>query len=616
MIAAAPPPMPPLICRREVSMRTKRGRAAHAAPSFNRKVHTMARLVPLFSGLAPRRLLRAAAFSLGLVLAACGGDDDDGGAAAGTLVVSGTAATGAALGGAALELKCEGGNGSGTTQADGSYSVSLVAALPCVIRVTGSGGVVLHTLAFGSGATARANLTPATELIVARLAAADPAAFYANYDAVAAAAVTSDAVASAQAQVLALLQAAGIDFSSLGDLITGTLVARTPAAVGDAYDQALDSLAGALANSGTTLATFTSTVVASAGNAAVVALPPELLLARAAPTCSALRSGNYRIVTPTLGATMAAQTGSLVFDAAAMTGTRAGDTAATWTANGACRFTEQGATYSADVVVSQAGVMIGRLTRNGATRDFIGVPAQNHTLAELAGTWNVIGLTVDDAAAAYVGTAGTATLDDAGKFTGGINCQNNTTWAIDVCAPITEPLLSLIPPFVADADGGFAVFGAGNGSVTTRAFAYRAGSGDLLLLVVSEDGTFGFYAPDKAAPPPAVGTTIRNWNFDSDARLVPLGIGQTQSTVTSIDANAGSWTRTQRNLATTRDFTTTLFANNPRRGYVHRAGGTTTASDGSSVQLNEFTFLRLHGMGFAPVLFPTGKTFELSVGQP
>jgi hypothetical protein len=41
-----------------------------------------------------------------------------------------------------------------------------------------------------------------------------------------------------------------------------------------------------------------------------------------------------------------------------------------------------------------------------------------------------------------------------------------------------------------------------------------------------------------------------------------------------------------------------------------------TASDGTLIQLNEFSFLRLHGMGFAPVLLPRPKTFEFSVGQP
>ncbi len=168
----------------------------------------MAHLAPLISAFDRRGLLRAAALALGLALTACGGgsSSDDDATATDKLVITGTAATGAALAGATVELQCSGGNGSGTTQADGSYSVSLVAALPCVIRVSGSGGVVLHTVAFGSGTTARANLTPATELVVARLAAQDPAAFYANFDA---AAITAAAVASAQTQVLTLLQADG-----------------------------------------------------------------------------------------------------------------------------------------------------------------------------------------------------------------------------------------------------------------------------------------------------------------------------------------------------------------------------------------------------------------------
>jgi hypothetical protein len=559
---------------------------------------------------------RAAVSAVAAALAACGGGGGSGSDAppAAELTVSGTAATGAAVAAAVVELKCAAGAGSGTTGSDGTFSVTISGgALPCVLRVAGPGGLVLHSVAYGSGTAVRSNLTPATELIVARLAGVDPAAFYAAFDP---ARISAAAVGDAQAAIKAILLAAGVDFSALGDLIAAALVARTGAAGGDAYDQALDALAAALAASGNTLAGLTSAAIDSAGAAqSVASLPAELLLLRAAPTCAQLRSTTYRVVSPTPGATINEQSSTLVFDAATMTGVRSDvGSSASWVANGNCRFTEQGAGYTADVVVSRAGVLFGRLTRNAVSRHFVGFASQTRGLAELAGTWNTLG--VNRGTSAFVAEAGTVTLNAEGKFVSGTTCQNAATWAVDVCSNVPDAILALIPPFAASADGGFV--SDGGGGETNRLFAYRGGSGDLMLVAVNSEGAFGFYTPDKPTLPPAMGTTASNWNFDANDQLVPLGSGLSQSTntVTSIDAAAGSWTRLQRAIGSTSEYSTTLFANVPRRGYVFRAAALVTASDGARLQLNEFTFLRMHGMGFSPVVLPGPKTFELSVGQP
>jgi hypothetical protein len=513
-------------------------------------------------------------------------------------------------------LKCAAGAGSGTTGSDGSYSVTISGGvLPCVVRVVGSGGVVLHSVAYGSGSAVRSNVTPVTELILAWLAGVDPAAFYASFDA---AHVNAAAVAEAQAAVKAILQAAGINFSALGDLITSALVARTGAASGDAYDQALDALAAALARSGNTLAGLTAEVVAPAGaSRSVPSLPAELLLLRPAPTCAKLRSTTYRIVTPNEGVSVDALTSTLVLDTATMTGVRSdvgGST--TWTANGNCRFTEQGAGYTADVVVNAAGVIVGRQTQNSVTRHFIGFPAQTHGLAALEGTWNTLG--VNRGAVAYVAEAGTITLNTEGKITSGTSCSNAATWAVDTCASVPDAILALIPPYVASNDGGFAL--SDGGGVTTRLFAYRSGSRDLMLVAVNNEGAIGFFTPDKAVPLPSVGFTASNWNFDATDRMIPTGTAlyQTTNTVISTDEAAGSWTRRQRTVGSTSEYTTTLRANVPRRGYVFRRAELVTAIDGVRLQLNEFTAMRMHGMGFSPVVLPgpAPKVFELSVGQP
>ena len=122
-----------------------------------------------------------------LCLAACGGGGSDTtpapAPAASSLAVSGTAATNAPLASSAVDSKCATGSGSSTTAADGSFTVTIVSGtLPCVLRVT-SGSTILHTVAIGSGSTARADITPVTELVVARLAGDLPATYYAGFNA-------------------------------------------------------------------------------------------------------------------------------------------------------------------------------------------------------------------------------------------------------------------------------------------------------------------------------------------------------------------------------------------------------------------------------------------------
>jgi len=553
--------------------------------------------------------------TLAVLAAACGSGGDDTTPApppaATSLAITGTAATGAAMAGGTVEAKCATGTASASTAADGSYTLAVTdGTLPCVLRVT-SGATVLHSLAAGSGSSVRANLTPATELAVARLVQAAPASYWTTFVATVA---TDSAIATALADVVAVLKDAGVDFSALGNLFTAPLVARNGGSAGNAYDQALDALAGAMATAGTTLPALADAVAGNTSGSA--SLPPDLLLRRAASGCSVLRSTTYRVVEPSATAgTVDAQVGTLVFDAATMTGTRSGSAAASWTATAPCRFTESGNGYSADVMVSQGGLLVGLVTRGTTTHLFFGYPAQSHTLAELAGPWNQLGM--GRSGAAFAPFAGSATLDAAGRVTAGTSCGNATTWAIDTCTALGDTALALLPALGAAGDGSFQVTDAASGRVTTRLFAYRAGSRDLMLASIAEDGAFGFWSPDKAVPLPAVGTPARNWNFDVNAELVPYPLSETTNTVTANNTAAGTWTRTQ-SLANTPTVTyvTTLRANQPRRGYVLRPSATVTASDGRTVTLNEFSFLRLHGMGWSPVVIPGPKTFEPSVGQP
>src|SRR5262249_13747718 len=155
---------------------------------------------------------------------------------------------------------------------------------------------------------------------------------------------------------------------------------------------------------------------------------------------------------------------------------------------------------------------------------------QSHDLSELGGNWNLMGMSL--AGATYVGNAGSATISSAGRFTAGSNCQNNTTWATNVCVTFTDALLQLVPPITADGSGGFALVDPNTNTAGERLFAYKAGSGDLMLLTVSRDGSFAFYSPDKPVPLPAIGTAASNWDFDSTALYVPAqAIYETTNTV-------------------------------------------------------------------------------------
>jgi len=561
------------------------------------------------------QMVSAAAIGCAATLAACGGGgSSDGGTTPTALAISGTAAIGAPISGQTVEVKCAVGTASGTTNADGSYSLNVSGgSWPCVVRVSVSAGAALHTVATAAGTSATANVTPATQLIVANLAAVDPEAYYTSFDSAAAALITASAVATAQSNVIAVLQSAGVDFSSVGDLLV------SPLAAASAYDAALEALAAALTQSATTLDTLTTAVINMAGNS-VPSLPADLLLQPAAANCAAMRSGTYRIVTPTSNATMADQSGLAVFDATTLAITRPDGGTGTWVANGPCRFTDQGGSYIADIVVSQAGVLTARYTRdNGITyRNFIGFPEQARALTELAATWNVLGMS--GSAGNYVGSAGSITFDGAGKARAASTCQNNSTWAIDVCADVSPAVLDLAPALTVDADGGFDAIDATTHTVDGRVFAFKAGSGDLMLVSVNSDGRFFFYAPQRAVALPNVGAQTTSWNFDVLPQLTSAqSTYETHNTVTAVDATADSWVRTQKTVGKTNDHAETLHANSPRIGYTHRPAGTATAVDGTTVTINEFTAIRMPGMGISPLLLLLAngsKLFEFSVVEP
>ena len=560
------------------------------------------------------------------ILAACGGGgSSDEPAAATPLALSGVAATGAAIAGQTVEAKCSSGTGTATSNGDGSYTINVTGGvLPCVLKITPASGPALYSIATGTGNSATANISPVTQLVVASLTGGDPAAYFTAVDATAAAGVTDADVTAAVTAVKTTLLAAGVDLGTI-DVLAGTLTPATGTTAGNAYDQALDALAAKLSTAGTTLETLTTTVAAAspaasptapAATTGVASLPADLLLKPAASHCPALRSGSYRMVLPTKGGSLAEQTGTITVDAQTLAVTYTEGSPGAWTAaEDACHFKDDGG--KTDMFVTQAGVIVARYTNDdGASYGVgIGLPVQSHPLSALAGTWNAIGLSDSEAGGAHTAATGTFAVDGMGALTGAVWCQNDETWGLTGadCATDANDGGTL----KANTAGGFDIFDIGSDTPSGRVFAYRAGNGDLMLVVAEDDGRVLFLTQKRSNVLPTVGVKSNYWNVTLNGQLAaPLSVGISSSTIQSVDTAAGSWVRQQHSPDGAFDYSETLSANNPRDGYTLRPAATTAAVGGTPVQIREFDALVLRGMGLSAIVIPSNRSFVLSVNQP
>jgi hypothetical protein len=340
-----------------------------------------------------------------------------------------------------------------------------------------------------------------------------------------------------------------------------------------------------------------------------------LLLQPAAANCAALRTGTYRIVMPVLGAALSSQYGLATINASALSIARPDGSAGTLVANGACRFTDADLStgYSADIVVSQAGVLLARYTAGGIARNFIGLPEQAHALADLAGNWNLAGMSPNGLV--DVAVTGSATLNSAGLLSAVVACQNTVTWDVSGCVGVPDTVTDANGPWTADASGGFDVPGGPDG-VPARVFSYRAGGGALMLAIVSQN-SFSVWTPAHAEDLPVVGSATTGWNFDINPDTTSnAAVYQTTNVVDSVDAASKSWTRTHGNVGSPVTRVETVDGDSPRSGYEHRAAATVVASDGSTQNIAEFVQLKLSGMGVAACIDPGLKLFELAAFAP
>lgn len=601
--------------------------------------------------------LRQLALSLAAVglLSACGGGGSDAPAPAAptppppsggttTVTLTGVAATGAALAGASVSASCATGSGTATAGSNGSYTISISGgALPCVLQAS-SGSTALRSVATGSG-NVTANITPLTELLVAQLAGQDPAAFATAVDASKLALVTPANVAAAQTAVVATLTAAGVDTAAVGNFVSGTLVAAVGGTGGNAYDQVLDALATTLTSAGTTLATLTTTVATtssatSSGSASTTptdapSLPADLLLKSKAANCAAFASGSYRVIKAAPSLTTGATDPVTAIerfnvDAATLTLSDAANPADTWTwtANGACRYSSAD---GSDIVVSPAGVVVARAAiglddttvgtaARGSTRLVVGLPVQSFTLADLAGTWNY--LNWQTGSSGFIAEAATIVIGSDGKV-GSVKCdQDGLGTAAASCTETT----TLLPAFSTHADGGFTLTSTNPADAwSDRAWMYRSGSGELMLVTLSPNGELTFATKQRTLGLPTVGDNATLWNlFNNVGNLASDLVSTTTNTTTAVDSTAGSYSRNSASNGSTVTVPQTVVQNSGRAGYAHRLGATgVTASDGSTTNVREGWFLPLKGFGLTAIYLPNSSTgassnarFGLSVKQP
>ena len=516
-----------------------------------------------------------------------------------SLTISGTAATGAAMAVAAVQIKCATGTGSANTATDGTFSATITgAALPCVLSATSSDGkTVLRSIApAGSATTATANITPLSEIIAAQIAGGDAATLFTTFDANAQAKLTSSGVSAAVTAVVAALKGT-VDLTGVNPL-SDALVAANGGKAGNALDQSLDALGLALKAGGTTVADVAAALVANPTAPSVV----QGLLQPVASSCASLRSGTFHTLDPYNGT---APVSTRVIDTAALTITKPDGTAKTLApvSGSACAFTtDSGAT---SVFVAKSGVMVMRYAQTSTvSRAMLLVPHQTIPLAELAGNWNVSVYGGEKFGDAYAPGYSTETLDATSNVTAGADCEG-----LDAC-------VSWIPRasdvMVVNPDGGFTQTDPeGTGA---RVFAVKTAGGQIALFAMLLDTDkkprgWAIFSKQAALTLPTVGQVDRFWDVEVNynGATSPQDV---ETTISTVDSTAASYTRTRTSDGRVDGYS----VNKPRTGMRYRAAGTS-----GGVAFKEALTTPLTGFGLtlsSSVSTGNNSFFGISVGKP
>jgi hypothetical protein len=533
-----------------------------------------------------------------VTLAACGGGGSDGPATPSSVTIAGTAAKGVALAGAAITIKCAAGTGTATTGADGKYAVTITGAnLPCALKVVGTEGSVFHSLVAGTGASGAfvANITPLTEMVVAKAAGASPASFFDGFGS------TTVVTAASLAQANDYLKTA---LAGVVDL-TGVNPVADALAVGNPLDLKIDAVMSALAAAGVTLQTVSATIVANPAAPAVISAP----LAPKASACAWLKTGKYRIVNPyerdpTLNNAL------VEIDAVALTASQSGQSVGL-TDDGACQFSFTEADgFVNKFMVASAGMLVSYNQYPDGTQRSAGLalPEQTLPVSEFAGTWNTVGWDPASGIATpgFVAQTGEVTFDATGQITAVSDCLG-----LAACTSGTAPF----PKFVANTtSGGFDMIE--NGAKNARVFLFKTLAGRAVMVFLSKDGQFIIGSRKVAIGAlPAVGTVTNFREFTLNGNGTLSALLDESNTVTAIDTTANTATR----LRARDSRVDTLSYNKPRDGLRYRVPNSCTVN-GVASNCAGTVQLPLQGMGITLSMSvgtnPTSAFMSVSVSKP
>ena len=553
--------------------------------------------------------LTAAAVAAAALVAACGG----GGGAQSGVQLSGVAATGLAMANAPVDVKCASGTGTATTNASGAYTVTVEnGAMPCIVKVTSTAAdgttVTLHSLAQGSGSTATANVTPLTEMILARAVGTLPSDLFSNFGS--GTAVTAAAVTQARTEILAALSTvAGVDLTAIDPFATPLVAATADNPTGgNNYDKLLDQLGTVVTPA--MLPQVVSQIASTTSSTAPVTLT-EVVANIAKGTlegCPQALSGKYRIV-DYVGA-------SDVVDIdfkAGLVKAADGDFPITL-ASQACEFNVAGQAPTT-VMIGPAGAGV---TRDAERAAFI-FPVQAHTVASVLGDWEFLESGVEEVSHGNAARHWVGQLSIAGDGKAAV-CDYNVMLNDfgSGCQPDTDDPATI----VGQADGTFKLqygdgatdvygFRAPGGALTLFGTNNAAGSLDAEVLKTS----FVLTRPQTATASP-VGTVSKFWDVLQsvsintstgaailDSRSQPIYTAEAprrnSNAVTSVTET--SVTRKLTSSGDDNGRVDTLTLNDPIPGLRSRPSGIDT-STGSSIPYSAVIIRSLPGIGMSVAL--------------
>ncbi len=220
-------------------------------------------------------LSRALPLVTSLLLAACNSSDDASSSTptSTSTSISGTAATGAPMIGAAVALQCQNNvQRTGiTTNAGGQWSTVVPSSsLPCVVQVS-DGTNTYFSITVGGGGSIVTNVTPLTSLALAQALGAVPDTTW--FNALNNAGLQS--VAAALGSAITALNAALANYAVPAGFnpFNTPLTPATAGQAGNSHDQLLEQLQAALTSSATSFASLLTTV--AAGGTPTLPTPPR-----------------------------------------------------------------------------------------------------------------------------------------------------------------------------------------------------------------------------------------------------------------------------------------------------------------------------------------------------